>query len=191
MVNVAALVGAREDLPGHLSWLADVTAMPDQGEPGAYVNFTGDEGPEGSVPRIPVRPGSGSRSSSVGTTRPTCSTGIRTSHRPTHERRPAGGRAAARAAQMPDDGGDIGIEARVDLRAQALAGTERRPADPEEHAELERSAEGRRKSDDDRHWKGVARRRRDAVAGEQAGQGNLDERTGPDAANRVEDQARA
>jgi len=46
MVNVAALVAAREDLPGHLPWLADVCDALDQGDPGAYVNFVGNEGPE-------------------------------------------------------------------------------------------------------------------------------------------------
>jgi FAD/FMN-containing dehydrogenase len=46
MANVAALVGAREDLPGHLPWLADFAAALDQGDPGAYVNFVGDEGAE-------------------------------------------------------------------------------------------------------------------------------------------------
>lgn len=44
MVNVAALYERPEDAPVHEAWVADFAAALRQGEPGAYVNFLGDEG---------------------------------------------------------------------------------------------------------------------------------------------------
>ena len=45
MVNVAAFVSA-EDRAERTAWVRDTLAALDQGVPGAYVNFVGDEGPE-------------------------------------------------------------------------------------------------------------------------------------------------
>lgn len=44
MVNVAALYGRPEDAPVHEAWATDFAAALRQGDPGAYVNFLGDEG---------------------------------------------------------------------------------------------------------------------------------------------------
>ena len=46
MVNVAALVGAREDLPAHRPWIEGMVAALGQDDHGAYVNFLGEEGPD-------------------------------------------------------------------------------------------------------------------------------------------------
>lgn len=45
MANVAAFV-TPEDRAARVAWVADTVAALDQGVPGAYVNFLGDEGPE-------------------------------------------------------------------------------------------------------------------------------------------------
>jgi FAD/FMN-containing dehydrogenase len=44
MVNLAALVGEKADLPDHEPWLERFMADLRQGDAGAYVNFVGDEG---------------------------------------------------------------------------------------------------------------------------------------------------
>jgi FAD/FMN-containing dehydrogenase len=44
MVNLAALVGEKADLSEHEPWLERFMADLRQGDPGAYVNFVGDEG---------------------------------------------------------------------------------------------------------------------------------------------------
>jgi len=46
MGNVAAFVEHPQDRPRRAAWVADTVALLDQGDPGAYVNFLGDEGPE-------------------------------------------------------------------------------------------------------------------------------------------------
>jgi len=46
MGNVAAFVEHPQDRPRRAAWVADTVALLDQGAPGAYVNFLGDEGPE-------------------------------------------------------------------------------------------------------------------------------------------------
>jgi FAD/FMN-containing dehydrogenase len=46
MVVIASLVASRDELPAHEAWVRDVSSALDQGDPGAYVNFVGDEGPE-------------------------------------------------------------------------------------------------------------------------------------------------
>ena len=47
MVNVAAFYAGPDDLPRRRQWVDEVAGMLDQGEAGRYVNFVGDEGPEG------------------------------------------------------------------------------------------------------------------------------------------------
>ena len=42
----AAIVGSKDELPAQEAWLASFADKLDQGEPGAYVNFVNDEGPE-------------------------------------------------------------------------------------------------------------------------------------------------
>jgi FAD/FMN-containing dehydrogenase len=44
LVNLAALVGEKADLPEHEPWLERFMADLRQGDAGAYVNFVGDEG---------------------------------------------------------------------------------------------------------------------------------------------------
>jgi FAD/FMN-containing dehydrogenase len=46
MLAVAALVGSKDELPAHEAWVRALSAELDQGVPGAYVNFIGDEGSE-------------------------------------------------------------------------------------------------------------------------------------------------
>jgi hypothetical protein len=47
MVNVAAFYAGPDDLPRRRQWVDEVAGMLEQGEAGRYVNFVGDEGPEG------------------------------------------------------------------------------------------------------------------------------------------------
>ena len=72
------------------AWVDGFAAPLDQGDPGAYVNFLTTRARSASAPRIPARPGTGSRRSSAATTRRTCSTATRTCRR---RRRDACGRA--------------------------------------------------------------------------------------------------
>jgi FAD/FMN-containing dehydrogenase len=46
MVNVAAFYNGPEDRAARQTWVEDFTAALYQGDPGAYVNFLGDEGEE-------------------------------------------------------------------------------------------------------------------------------------------------
>ena len=46
MVNVAAVYATVEEAPVHEAWVAEAAAALRQGDPGAYVNFLGDEGEE-------------------------------------------------------------------------------------------------------------------------------------------------
>ncbi len=46
MANVAAFVQDPAERPARAEWVAGTAALLDQGDPGAYVNFLGDEGPE-------------------------------------------------------------------------------------------------------------------------------------------------
>ena len=46
LVVVAALVGSVEELPPHRAWVESMVADLAQGDPGAYVNFVADEGPD-------------------------------------------------------------------------------------------------------------------------------------------------
>jgi hypothetical protein len=46
MAIVAALFASADDTPTHTTFIEGFAAALDQGEPGAYVNFVGDEGPE-------------------------------------------------------------------------------------------------------------------------------------------------
>jgi FAD/FMN-containing dehydrogenase len=46
MATVAALFGSPDDTPKHLAFVEGFAAALDQGQPGAYVNFVADEGPE-------------------------------------------------------------------------------------------------------------------------------------------------
>ena len=46
MMTIAALVGSKDELPAHETWVKTVWRELDQGDPGAYVNFVVDEGPE-------------------------------------------------------------------------------------------------------------------------------------------------
>jgi FAD/FMN-containing dehydrogenase len=46
MMTIAALVGSKDELPAHEAWVKSVWRELDQGDPGAYVNFVVDEGPE-------------------------------------------------------------------------------------------------------------------------------------------------
>ena len=71
--------------PRREAWVTDLAAALHQRD-GAYVNFLADEGEAASAPPIPAGPGTGSRRSSGGTTRTTCSTATRTS-RPAPEPR--------------------------------------------------------------------------------------------------------
>jgi FAD/FMN-containing dehydrogenase len=48
MVNVAALYQSPDEAAAHQRWVTDFAAALDQGDPGAYVGFLGDEG-EGRV----------------------------------------------------------------------------------------------------------------------------------------------
>lgn len=47
MVNVASFYTGPDDRATRLQWVDEVAAMLDQGEQGRYVNFVGDEGPDG------------------------------------------------------------------------------------------------------------------------------------------------
>jgi FAD/FMN-containing dehydrogenase len=44
LVNLAAFYEGEEERGGREAWVADFAARLDQGDPGAYVNFIGDEG---------------------------------------------------------------------------------------------------------------------------------------------------
>jgi FAD/FMN-containing dehydrogenase len=46
MANVAAIFERADERPLHESWVNALTAELDQGDPGAYVGFLGDEGEE-------------------------------------------------------------------------------------------------------------------------------------------------
>jgi hypothetical protein len=46
MVNVFCFYTGDEDRPRHAAWVQQVRAVLDQGVPGVYVNFLGDEGPD-------------------------------------------------------------------------------------------------------------------------------------------------
>ena len=47
MANVAAVYATPEEAPTHEAWVAEFAAALRQSDPGAYVNFVGDEGEEG------------------------------------------------------------------------------------------------------------------------------------------------
>jgi hypothetical protein len=46
MLAIAAIVGTKEELPANAEWVKQLSTDLDQGDPGAYVNFVADEGPE-------------------------------------------------------------------------------------------------------------------------------------------------
>ena len=46
MIAVAAITGSAAELPAHEAWVKEVAADLVQSDPGAYVNFVADEGPE-------------------------------------------------------------------------------------------------------------------------------------------------
>ncbi|MEP7360109.1 MAG: FAD-binding oxidoreductase [Chloroflexota bacterium] len=46
MVNVFCFYNGEADRPGRAAWVREMCATLDQGEPGVYVNFLGDEGPD-------------------------------------------------------------------------------------------------------------------------------------------------
>jgi FAD/FMN-containing dehydrogenase len=46
MVTVAAISASVDDVPVHEAWAAELAAALRQADPGAYVNFLGDEGEE-------------------------------------------------------------------------------------------------------------------------------------------------
>jgi len=45
-VNVFCCYNGDEDRPGRVAWVQQVRAALDEGAPGVYVNFLGDEGPD-------------------------------------------------------------------------------------------------------------------------------------------------
>ncbi|MCL3860979.1 FAD-binding oxidoreductase [Actinotalea sp. K2] len=46
MTNVAAFYSGPDDRPARAAWVAELSALLDQGDPGLYVNFLGDDGPD-------------------------------------------------------------------------------------------------------------------------------------------------
>jgi hypothetical protein len=46
MLAIAAIVDSEEELPANAAWVKQLSLDLDQGDPGAYVNFVADEGPE-------------------------------------------------------------------------------------------------------------------------------------------------
>ena len=57
MASLAVLVGAREDLPPHEAWVDRYAEALRQGDPGRYVNFLMDEGPEAVAAAFPGETG--------------------------------------------------------------------------------------------------------------------------------------
>ena len=79
MAGVGCVYEDAADRPVHDAWADWFAAALRQGDPGVYVNFLSDEGPERVREAYPAPPGTGWSRSSAATTPATCSTATRTS----------------------------------------------------------------------------------------------------------------